>query len=100
VILCASTFPVFCRSYGYVNEAKVRFAQFGECASTQVDLSTLLEQTLSWAAIRDLHEHAPVRVRYDNFGSEIKKPRHCGEFVGIEAVTVGHLETAVLLPIP
>ena len=89
-----------CFFYGYVNEAEFRVGQLHECGSTQVDLSTLVDQTFGRAAIRDFYNHAPLRVRDDNLGAEIEKPRRRGELVGIERLAIGHRQAAMLLPIP
>ena len=74
--------------------------QLQECGSTQINLSTLVDQTLGGSANRDYYNHAPIRVRDDDLGVKIEKPRRRRELVGIEPLAIGHRQAAMLLSIP
>ena len=87
-------------SYGNVDESKIRVGQLREGGLTQVNRETFPEQAFRWPAIRDFYNHAAVGMRDDDLRAEIVKPRCPGELVGIEPLTIGHRQVALLLPIP
>jgi hypothetical protein len=84
----------------YVNKAAVGISEPAKSRVTQVNLSSLPDQTRSRAAIGDLNDNAPPGVRHDDPCAQIVKPRRSSELVWIERFAVGHQQAAMVFSVP